>query len=265
MAERLILLYNNKADAGTYAGGSWTNPLTYIQDPRPTKKARSSGLTLANTLFTLDCGEAVAVKVFAVTHTNLSSAAQYKITWFSDAFVTAVSNTGWCSIPGYPDSDPDDIGVGIFHVLADAITYRYFKFEFDDNSSVNTDDYIEIGRVFVSPYWQPTYNFGEDNSDGVEPNTPMQKSLGGTKYFVRRRPERTFSFGFERLLNSDSPDLRAIRKISNINKQVVILPEPSDTSYLNDTCFVGTLRTMPAFKRLQAGDYTTAYEVIESV
>lgn len=261
----MLLGYDNKADNATYSGGSWpTLALTNIKDPRPSKKARSADLTLSNTLMNIDLGASYAIRMIAITHTNLSSAGLYRITWYSDAFTTAVGNTGWLAIPGYPATDPDGIGAAIFHVFASANTYRYWRIELDDNT--NAAGYIEVGRVFLPLTWAPSINYGADNADGMEPNTPVQTSLGGTKYFSRRKPARTFRFGFDVIDDSELPTMRAIRKISNLNKQVVIIPDPSDTSYLNDTCFVGTLAQTPPLKRLVGADLAAAsFDVTEAV
>lgn len=258
------LLYDNKADAATYSGGSWTLALTNIQDPRPTKKARSNGLSASNTLMNIDLGASYAIRDIAITHTNLSSAAQYKITWYSDAFTTAAGNTGWLLIPGYPSTDPDEIGAAIFYIASATVTYRYWKIELDDTA--NADGYVEVGRVFLPLTYAPSINYGDDNADGMQANTPRQNALGGTGYFSRRKPARTFRFGFDRTDESEMVTWRAIRKICNLNKQVVVIPDPADTSYLNDTCFVGTLAQLPTLKRLVGGPYAaTAFDVIEAV
>lgn len=255
-------IYSDAAGA-TFSAGTWVLPLSNLQDPRPSKKARSSGLSTANTKFRLDLGAARSVSLIAITHTNLTSAALYRITWYSDAFVTAAGNSGWLSIPGYPSDDPDAIGAAVFHLMA-TTSMRYLQAELDDAS--NPDGYIEIGRVIVPAVYQPSYNFDENsNGDELEPNTPRQNALGGTGYFNRRTPARAFRFQFGVLPDSEAPTLRRIRKICNLNKQVIVIPDPDDTSNFNDRCFLATLRKLPGVSLFNASLLSTGFEAVEVV
>lgn len=262
----LKLGYDIHSDAAgaTFSAGSWTLPLSYLQDPRPSKKARSNGLSTANTKFRLDLGAVRDVAMIAITHTNLTSAALYKITWYSDAFVTAAGNSGWLSIPGYPSDDPDAIGAAVFHLMA-VTSMRYLQVELDDAS--NSDGYIEVGRVIVPAVYQPFYDCGENgnNADELEPNTPRQNALGGAGYFNRRIPVRVFRFSFDALPDSEAPTLRRIRKICNLNKQVIVIPDPDDTSNFNDRCFLATLRKLPNVSLFNASLLSTGFEAVEVV
>ena len=113
--------------------------------------------------------------------------------------------------------------------------------EFNDGG--NGSGYVELGRLCMMDCWEPAYNFGADNNaQGMEANTPRVNSLGGVGYFNRRKPARTFNFGFAVLPADELPVLRRIRKICNLDRQVVVIPDPDDTANLNDTCFLATLR-----------------------
>jgi hypothetical protein len=258
-----LLLYDNYADGAdaVLSAGSWALPLSNLKDPRPSKKARSSSAALVDTKFRIDLGESKSFKALALTNTNLSSAAQYKITRYSDAYTTAIDNTGWLAIPGYPADDPDDIGAGIFHIYASALAARYWQFEFDDTA--NTDGFIDLGRLFMPACWQPPLNFDLNNSEGVDPNTPRQDSLGRVGYFNRRKPARYFNFAFGRLASSEIATLRRIRKICNVDKQVVVIPDLTDTGNFNEICFLATLKQMPPLALLSMGDASIGFETIE--
>lgn len=259
----VILLYNNYADDATLSGGVWTVSLDNIQDPVPFTRARSSGLSTTNTQFRVDLGASRAIRAPCITHTNISSAGQYKITWYSDAYTTEVGNTGWATVPGYPSDDPDLMGVSIFHVFDAAVTARYWKIEFDDAS--NADGYIEVGRCYMGDTWEPPYNFGESNDDTMTANTNRQDALGGTGYFTRRRPVRSFSFTFSRLPDSELPTLRRVRRIANMNKQVVVIPDPDDETNFSERNILGTLSEMPAIQLLAVSDVSIGFNVVEAV
>ena len=259
----MLLGYENHVDQAdvVLAGGVWTIPLTNLQSPLLSRKARSSGLLTSSTKFTIDLGASRAIRMVAITHTNLTSSGQYRITWYSDAFSTAVGNTGWLAIPGYPDDDPDGLGASIFHVFASATTARYWQVELDDTA--NPDNYVEVGRLIMPTTWEPPYNFDNDsNVDAMEPNTPRQDSLGGVGFFNRRTPARVFRFSFGVLPAAEMEHVRRIRRISNLNRQVVIIPKPDAIDH--ERCFVGTLRSMSEISLF--GLYgKTGFEVIESV
>lgn len=261
----MMLLYDNQSDddAVALSGGSWALPLSNLKDPRPSKKSRSSSANVADTKFRVDLSVIKSFAALALTHTNLTAAAQYRITWYSDPFSTAIGNSGWLNIPGFPADDPDDLGASIFHIFGTVTAARWWQFEFNDTA--NTDGYVEVGRLMMPAVWVPPYNFGTDNSEGAEANTPRQNSLGGVGYFNRRKPARFFSFAFSVLPASEIPTLRRIRKICNLDRQIVVIPDPEDTANFNDTCFLATLKAMPALALLQVGDASTGFQATEVV
>lgn len=261
----LLLLYENFLDevGVTFSGGSWALPLSNLRDPRPSRKARSSSTDTDDSKLRVDLLASRSLKSIAITHSNLSEDAQYRITWYSDEFVASAGNTGWLPVPGYPADDPDDKGVSIFHIFAAVTSSRYWEIEFDDQS--NVDGYVQFGRLVMPNHWAPPHNFGLNNSEGAEPNTVRQNSLGGVGYFNRRKPARFFNFAFDFLPADEIPTLRRIRKLCNTDRQVVVIPDPEDTDNLNDTAFLATLRDMPALQLLALGDASIAFQAIEVI
>lgn len=265
MADMLIG-YRNYADADgvVFTGGSWTASLSNLADPIVSNKARSNGLTLANTQFRVDLGASKSLVLAAITHTNMSASALYKITWYSDAFTTAVGNTGWLAIPGYPDEDPDFKGVSIFHVFAEATSARYWKIELDDEDNVDT--YVEVGRLFMPEELGMSRDPDVVVPDILEPNTQKSSALGGTVFANRRKPLLKLSFGYSNLDAADAPKIRKLRKYCNLNKQIVVIPDPDDEDNFNERNFVGTLNALPRITLLSletiAGD---GFEIIEVV
>ncbi len=260
---RALLFYDNKSDGDgvVLSGGSWALPLSNLKDPRPSKKARSVNAGSTSTRFNVYLGPVATFRGLHLTNTNLSPSALYRITWFADDFVTASGDTGWVGIPGYPADDPDDIGVSIFHLFTDSVAARYWTFELKDEG--NAVGFVEIGRLCMMDCWQPPYNFGENNAEGAEPNTQRQNSLGGVGYFNRRKPARYFSFAFGQLPSEQIPTLRRIRKICNIDRQIVVIPDPTDTANFNDRCFLATLKQMPELQLLVIADASIGFQATE--
>lgn len=246
-----LLGFNNFADAGTLSGGSWTIALSKLQTPIVTDKARSNGLTLANTIIRADLLASQSIRIAALTNTNLTSAATYRITWYSDAYTTAVANSGWLSIPGYPSEDPDNKGVSIFHDFGSTINFRYFQWELNDTG--NTAGYVEAGRLFFPE--EAGFSRAPDVgvSDELTANTPRKNSLGGVGYFNRRKPVRKLTFAFNVMSAADAPKVRRIRSICNLNKQLIVIPDTTDTSNFGQRCFVATLTDTPKLQLLTGG------------
>lgn len=263
MADMLIG-FNNYADDGTYSGGSWSPALTKLATPIVTERARSATLDLADTQFKIDLGASRTIRTWCLTHTNLTSAALYRLTWYSDAFVTEVDNTGWLAVPGYPAIDPDFIGASIFHVFDAALTFRYGKMEIDDNA--NADGYVEAGRNFMPEELGMSRNPDVNLPDELVPNTPRQNALGGTGYFNRRKPVRKLTFGYNVLVDTDAPKIRRLRKLCNLNKQIVVIPDPDDTDNFNERNFVATLNSLPSINLMAAGLVSgNGFDLIEVV
>jgi hypothetical protein len=244
-------------------GGVWTTPLTALKDERLGRRARSSGLSLTNTQFRVSLASAQQMRLIAITHTNLTPLAKFRITHFADEFVTPAGNTGWLDFPGYPPEDPDFLGASIFHIGA-ATTAMHWLFEFDDQ--LNPAGFIELGRLGMPTTWQPPYNFdASGNNDGLAANTPRQNALGGAPFFTRRTPARTLRLPLGILPDSEMPTIRRIRRICNLNKQIFVVPAPLDVENFYERCFVATLSDTPAIALL-AGPYgSTGFDLIEVV
>lgn len=261
----IMIGYENFADAEgvVLSGGVWTMPLSAVRDPRPGRKARSAGLAPSSTILRVRLAATATLRLLALTHTNLSATATYRITAYSDEFTTQVDQTGWLSPAGYPDEDPDGLGACIWHLYGTAVTARHWQIEINDEA--NTAGFVEIGRLFMPRVWQPPYNFdNNDNEDGLRPNTPRQDSLGGVGYFNRRAAARSLRVSWSTLPAEDMAEVRRIRRVCNLNRQVVVIPNPTDTANFHERNFVATLQALPAIA-LFSLYASTGFDLIEAV
>lgn len=265
MPEVTLLGYENFADdplAG-YSGGSWQVPLSAMQRPLVSERARSTDLDLASTQFTVDLGVDRTFKLWCLTHTNLTASALIRLSWF-DATPTLIAATGWVAINGCPELDPDRIGAAHYHVFATPPTARSGKCEIDDQA--NPDTFVEIGRNFVLRELGLSRNPDIGADDPVEPNTPFEDALGGTRFSNRRKPKRKYVMGYDVLPDADAPKIRRLRKFCNLDKQVVIIPDPGDVANFSERNFVGTLTSMPHLPRLSNGmSAGNGFEILEVV
>lgn len=259
----MLVGFNDFVLSATLAGGSWSLPLTYLQDPWPGTKARSENATTGSTQFTIDLASTRNFRMLVLTASNLTSSAQYRITWYSDAFLTAVGNTGLLAIPGYPDYDPDDRGVDICHVFDAVISCRYLKIELSD--ATNPDGYVEAGRTCVFEAWEPPHNYSPGNADSLIPNTLRTDALGGTGFFNRRKPKRGLRVNWEVMDKSQMDEVRRFRAINGIDKQVFVVPDPDDDDNFNHRNFLATLVDLPEIAELPVDLASFGLQFVEAV
>lgn len=282
---RLILLYDNAADEGTLSGGTWSLPLTGMQDPRPTRRARSANLTPEATTFDIALNATRTFKALAFGPTNFTSSARYRIRSFSDAEMTmevydsGSRDIGTQAVPSLdlpwedpnfwtgvqPIDDPDKAGIFVVHIFDQDTTAKYWRFELEDAG--NSDGFVEIGRLFMGLAWQPSINFSpEGNSFGWKPNTTTQQSLGGSRYYNRRKSARFFRFAFPYLPDAEVwSDVYRIQAVSNLDRQVFVIPDPDDVANRSKRSFLGNLTELSSIQLFNVGLASTAFDITEAL
>lgn len=261
-----LILYDNAADAGLLSGGAWvpTLGLPSMQDPRPTKRARSVGLDLTATQFKIALPTISTFKALAFGPTNFTSSAQYRITSYDDdTYSSPVYDSDWMDIgvqavpsldlawedPNFwtgvqPVFDPDGAGIFVVHPFDGAGTGKFWLFEIDDQG--NGDGFIEIGRLFMGRDWQASINYSPDgNSFGYKPYTTTRRSIGGTLYGVRRKTARTLQVAFPYLPTQEVfNNVHRMNLVSGLDKQVFVIPDPDDIVNRNIRSFLGNLEEL---------------------
>lgn len=261
----MLLGYENWADddGAVYSGGSWQLSLDNIKTPYVRERARSTNLNLSSTQFTVNLGADRSVKLWCLTHTNLSSAATIRMTWYNSSAVE-IANSGWVAINAYPSLDPESIGAAHFYILSSPATARSGKVEIDDQA--NAAGYVEIGRHFMLAdagiSRDPDAGMGEEMME----NSQVLNAIRGTRFVNRRIAPRKYSFGYNFLDATDAARVRRLRRYCNLDKQVVIIPDPDDTANYFERNFVGTLNAMPSLALLSAGLVEgRGFEILEVV
>lgn len=281
-----LIGYYNRVDAGTLTGGSWaaTLPRANLQNRIVAKVARSTDATLASTKFDIDIGADKVSRVAALIGHNFSLAAKYRLRCGTDAtFVTNLFDSGWVDVwpPVYNSTDLDwqalnwwsgkylaeEIAGITWQKIIDlgsAMNARYWRFEIDDTT--NTAGYVEIGRLFIGPAWQPTINMSYGAGIGWEDKTEVQEALSGAEFFDQRRPYRVAQFqtGF---METDEGFSRAfeIHRRSGVHEEVLFVWDPDDTIHAVRRQFMGRLRQLSPIEYPYDGlDRTkTAWEIKE--
>lgn len=265
----LILAYPNNADECTLSTGSWTAglPLNNLKNRVLSKVARTSDAVITSTKFDAALTKDRPIKCIVLVKHNISIFGLYRIRGSAVSnFATTVYDSGWKSVwPPIYDSlslewEDDSFWSGtvtaedrvnftsnLIEVLPATKLAKYWRVEIDDTT--NTAGYIEIGRFFIGPQWQPTNNASYGASMGYETNTTVDSALNGTEYFDVRSNYRNFRFTINNLEYNEGIQraLDASRKLG-IDKECFLIPDPSDTQNMIRRAFLGRLKSLSALE-----------------
>lgn len=291
--QNLALLYENRVDLDgvAFTGGSWQTgslSLANLRTPYLAEVARSMSTEPADTQFVCALPTAYSIGGVALGPTNLRPTAQVRIRSYLDSGLTQlVDDSGVLMLPsGQVDSlslewedngfwtgmtqEFDDVGEGIgkgpsfIFIPLVRFTAQYIKVEIFDRG--NPAGFFDIGRLFVSRTWRPTYNYDVDgNSLDFEPVTDQEEGRSGTLFFNARAMRRSFKFGFTYLPDSEFREIYQIAVRSGIHNQVMVVPNPGDPSTFLREAFFSTLGVVPSLSRRPVSYITTQFAVKESL
>jgi hypothetical protein len=271
------IYHTNRIDSSQISGGEWQPnlPLSNLYVPVMTRRARSTNAQLASTQFRVAMAEPLTALGIQIIATNLSSAAQYKLSWYSDlAFTTLNGTTGfipvgtsidwtnvlewfdWLNVNFWlgaqPFFDPDNQGRDIRHHFSSPTSIQYLKVEFDDTT--NAEGFIEVGYVFIGQPFVPSINIATDPSFSRLSLTSKQETAGGSQYFVRRASRRQLAVTWPLLPREEVfGELDEIIEIHDIDRPVFVDVDPDSISdSARKMAFLARMEQMPETRLLQA-------------
>jgi hypothetical protein len=282
-----MLGFPNRIDESTLSGGSWAAglPLVNLRDRDLDAVARSASLALASTQFQIDLGTERTVQAIALRKHSISLSGKYRIRAGTTASVAAstVYDSGWTDAwpavyPfGAPEWEDDTFWTGKYsseeiqgytseldHLLAAACLARYWLVEIDD--AANALGYVDIGRVFIGPVWQPTVNMSAGATLGWESRTEVQEALSGAETFQERVPFRSARFSIS-MLGQDEAFSRAfeLQRRAGISREVLFIHSPNDTTHALRRRFIGRLRTLSALEYPSVDRNSVGFEIKETL
>lgn len=289
-----------------------TMPLTNLQDPLLGVKWRSTDLALASTQFKATFEDPQVVRVVSIAHHNLSVDARIRIRASEDPSFPVLSvgvvgspigllmaltysgggvtvyDTGWIDVwPSVYSSldlewEADNFWNGKFlpedieayntfsHVFPDNIRVGNWLFEIDDHA--NTSGYVEAGRLFMAPSWQPSRNASFGATLAWEDPTEVQAALSGAEHFDVKQPYRVAQLRFD-MMTEDEGLLGPfeIMRRAGVHGEILFMWDPSDTIHAPRRQFLGRFRTLSPLEFpdgfINGADFrtTTAMELKERV
>jgi hypothetical protein len=261
----IIIGHTNLIDTATVAGGSWnaSYPLANVKDSRLALAARTTGITTASTLMTVDLGSAKQIRVVGIVNHNLTLLATVVVEGSTSSSFSPVGVTSG-SVRAYPvGAVAADMGYPR-PTLGVAVngTYRYWRISISDLT--NTAGYISIGRIFIGEGFQPTINMANGASLGFEGTTGVVTSLSGAEFYAPKPIRRVMRFALPNLPHNEGygAGLETIRRSADY-REVFVIPDADDTANRTRRDFMGRLRQLSAIEQPFAGSATLGFEVAE--
>lgn len=264
MAANAMIGWLNRVDAGTLSAGSADSqrPVTNLATVQPTEKWRTAGLT--STYFDLDNGSAMTMRAVALMATNLTSTATIRVQ-LSDVAAggTDIADSGTVSAGVLANTESlIDPPKNALYVFSAAQTARYARVTLAD-AALSGTGYIEVGRAFIGPVWQPTRNFELAAPFAFDDSTREQESDGGQEFLEEGTMRRIVELRFRNLTEADAwGNAWPLQGAVGRRKDVLLIPYP-DSAYLAKQWIWGRLRALTPIAAPTYGRYETRFEVRE--
>ena len=263
MNNNIILSYPNRATAATITGGSWSAalPAQNVADKQMWKVARSTDALLASTKFTADFGAAKQVRCVSLANHNLSAAATFRVTFGSTAGGSDVWDSGWKpawrmafddlveweSVTWWTGVAGDEYLRSPYAVMAvadDIYSARYVTVEINDTA--NADGYVQIGRLFVGGFLQPTYNPEYGLQDGLRDLSTTDAAESGAFWGNEKRRLRYTSFVLGWVTPTDAAYLHEMQRTLGTIGEVLYIPYPENPGESQRWGYLGRLSELSA-------------------
>jgi hypothetical protein len=267
----------------TFSGGNWSStlPRTNVANARVAVVARTTGVTTGDTVLRVDLGASRTIGVVALIRHNLTADATIRVRSFSDAFTTTVYDSGvlnafdvqWPEhlLPaGHPNAASRRLTTTQLrqlrwdanHVPATAQTARYWEIAVSDTT--NPDGYVEIGRLWMSPLYQPSINMRYGAQAGLESGAAVGRALSGTKYVESRAVARTRQVEFGDLPPEEGQAvLGDLVRVLDLGGQVYWFDDPTETWNRQRTSFLAQLVELPPVVRASFRQSSVAIQLEE--
>lgn len=279
----VLLAFPNLTDGATLSGGNWQAPLTNLQDRRLARVARTTDCATPNTQFNIDLGKDRKLQVVSLVSHNLSTQGQWRVLMGDDpTFATTKYDSGWMvawpvlypfgALEWEDDnwwestiSESDRAGYpGILIDLMPAIILaRYVQVQFSD--ATNPVGYLQFGRLFLSPNWQPATNMEYGASMNWEADTAVKRSLGSVPYFDRKTPRRVFKLTLPRLSDVEAKtQVFEMQRKLGVDGELLVSWDPKGPMNLIRQSFVGRMRALNPITTVFQDYNTNAFEIEET-
>lgn len=278
-----IIAFPNRGDQAVLSGGSFALPLSNLQNRIIKRPARTTGV--ADGQFVID-GEYLdkqPMRVITLVRHNFSLDATYRIRLYSDNFTTVEYDSGilpvfdvvyteesetWDS-GNFWDlkiraEDREGLNASLIHVLPDTFTEMCFRIEVFD--SLNTDGYLEAGRLFVGSGYQPVYNMAYGLNVGFENRSITDEAIGGAEYHDERESPRVVNFSLPHASEDEAYGMGfELQRKQGTTKDVFFIYDPDGTVNLLRRSFLGRMRELSPIEHDFFNNHSQQFQIKEQI
>lgn len=141
---------------------------------------------------------------------------------------------------------------------------RYLRFDIAA-TSLATQGWFEVGRIWAGPTFTPGTNFGFDWSHGWQDNSEIVIApYSGTEYVNELVRRRQWSFALNVLTKSESYQLLELQRIAGLANQILFIADPADSVYMPYDAILGRLTSVSPIRYPIYPIYSTVFEILES-
>lgn len=150
----------------------------------------------------------------------------------------------------------------LIHIFNQNLYMKQYKIDLFD--SANTDGYVEIGRLFMSPAYQPTKNIGYGESIGYEPNTKILASPSGIEYFDAQNNFRVARFSLN-FIDTDEAmsNVFEMQRKQGDSEEILYIFDPDDVNHKLRRSFLGRMRGMSPIEQPYLSLHQSGFEIKE--
>lgn len=141
---------------------------------------------------------------------------------------------------------------------------QYVRVDIVDTT--NLYGFIEVGRVYLSKSWTPTYNMPYNWSIKWNDLSESETTRYGNKYVSYRKKYRTLDFSLDWLSEAEMYDnaFNLMRYRGN-SKDILVIPDIDNSERLMDQSIYGTLKELNPIINTNFNIYQTRFSVEELI
>lgn len=239
-----LLGYGNRIDDATITGGSWLAgaPVTNVGTWALADTARSSNALTTSTKIRINHGAAVTARVLVLVRHNLSAAATVRWMRGTTAGASDVADSGsvdaWQFTPRSVDGSVYDVQV----IQQAQTSAQYDEIEITDTG--NAAGYVEIGRLFVGPAFEPAIGQAYGLRDGHVDLSTIGRAHSGAQWATPSLRLRTAAFTLPYLTLAEGGELHDIEQIEGSTGELAYLPHTNTAAMRQRYGFVGLAREL---------------------
>jgi len=281
----MMLAWPNRFDGAALDQGDWVTemPLDNLLDRVLAIKARC--LTPDYAHFRATLSSDYQIRAISLCNHNLSPTATYRITGGNDAsFGTYSYDSGWLNawpIDGgasewvWLEWEDDRFWLGTYSgeavtgyrantvlLLPTAVRGKYWHIQIRDEG--NYDGYIELGRVFMGPVWQPVYNLRYGANIGWNSRTEVSEARSGTEYFDIKAAYRSLRGELKHMTTDEamSQAFESQRRM-DVHGEMLFVYNPDDDFYMIYRAFLCRYRVLNNLEQPYWNDHSIPIELKE--